>query len=606
MRATLLLLSLALPAPGLLAQAGHPDSVRLHDAAVDAHRRFERRRLRLIPSTNDSPPGECEERVGRFCVWYDAGESIPEDDPRVGEYRLELLATLDSVAGIIPGDDWVLGQRVWYLWESGAGERARSVAASCDGAAPWWCAALEGWMLHEMERYDDAAEVFARAVDGLGAVDPEEADRWRVPRWILDSDGREALDDASEAVLPALLDRFWRLSDPLYLVPGNDRRTADLSRWTVSLIRERQRTPYQIGWAADLEQLLVRNGWELGWERTRHWDISRTDGMIGHNHPEGRDFGAPGRILRDPASAKPHDLVADLTRPRSLYAPAYAPVLLPMQGQLAVFPRGGDMTVVVTTYLSADTTVAAAKGDPRPWMDPGERVAEPDVSGVFVWNVAVPPAVDTWARGSVRTLTGQPGPGGDGLAGESHVLELPAGDYVLSAERWSPSRRRAGRMRTGLSRDTVPPDVPRLSDLLLVAGDVSGITSVREAAENALPSTRVSRSGKLGIAFEVTGLGWIPETVSFEVAVVSSEAGPLRRLGTRLGILGDEAVVSVRWEEPGPERPQPMFQVVALEMPSLDVGRYRVVLDVILSGREIMRVEKEFSVVVSDWTVVPR
>ena len=109
-------------------------------------------------------------------------------------------------------------------------------------------------------------------------------------------------------------------------------------------------------WGDDLTQLTVRHGWAVGWERSVARVLASPDDVISHNHPEGRDFMPPGEVLADPARAEREDLLADRRRPRSLYAPAYAPVLLPMDGQIAVFPRVGESIVVASHHLPDDTT----------------------------------------------------------------------------------------------------------------------------------------------------------------------------------------------------------------------------------------------------------
>ena len=149
-----------------------------------------------------------------------------------------------------------------------------------------------------------------------------------------------------------LLARVWHLADPLYLVDGNDRLTAHYARWTVATLRDRARNPFHISWGRDLDELTVRHGWELGWERSASRSFTSVENVIGHKHPEGRDYLPSGRALQDPVAASVEVLSPGKVRPRSLYAPRYAPVLLPMEGQLAVFPRGTRMAIVACASSS--------------------------------------------------------------------------------------------------------------------------------------------------------------------------------------------------------------------------------------------------------------
>lgn len=213
--------------------------------------------------------------------WYPRPELVEAE-----ELREELLFLLDSIQALVPGDDWLLGQRVWYLSEARRWEEALEVARSCGTAEPWWCAALEGFSLHGLERYVEADRAFSIAIDRM---DNEQALRWRVPRWVMDDDGQNALKEAatsSSEALDNLLERLWLLADPLYLVEGNDRKTSHYARWTVAKIREEAKNPYRISWGNDLDELTIRHGWELGWNRTSDAGFTTVEHVIGHKHPE--------------------------------------------------------------------------------------------------------------------------------------------------------------------------------------------------------------------------------------------------------------------------------------------------------------------------------
>jgi hypothetical protein len=397
----------------------------------------------------------------------------------------------------------------------------------------------------------------------------------------VDGDARDYLDDEGEALETALR-RLWLLADPLYLVPGNDRLTEHYARWTVSTVRERALNPFQIRWGRDLEELTIRHGWELGWERDRPMNPAAGPGVVGHKHPEGRDFMPRGRVLADPAGARGEDLVADRSRPRSLYAPAYAPVLLPMEGQAAAFPRADRLVVVATHFVPPDTSWHTRHGHDRPWMDPGPDEDAADRTGVFL----VP--VDGGDGAYATRSTGD----ADGAS----VLEAPGGAYVLSVEAWSPSRRMAGRHRVGLRRDTVPPDVATLSDLLLVEGGAPEPATLEAAAALALLRPEIRQGGGLGVVWELGGLGWRPDVVRYRLTVDRADRGVFRRIGERLGVVGRDRPLALSWEEPGPERPGVHLRWTDLELPSADPGRYRVRLEASLVGRGTLVAEREFVV----------
>ncbi|MEJ2203678.1 MAG: hypothetical protein P8170_06180 [Gemmatimonadota bacterium] len=543
--------------------------------------RFERRRIPYLRSTFAGRGGSCDEIVGRFCTWYDEGDWVPEPEaPEIVELRADLLVYLDSVQALLPGDAWLLGQRVWYQSEGGRWGEALRTARACGRVVSWWCGALEGFALHGLGRFVEAERRFREALDDM---EPDQAAAWRTPRRAVDGDARDLLDEEGEAGSHALR-ALWMLGDPLYLVPGNDRVTEHYARWTVSTIRERARNPFQIRWARDLEELTIRHGWELGWERDRDRPMDRSagNGVVGHKHPDGRDFLPPGSVLADPAGARAEDLVPDRSRPRSLYAPSYAPVLLPMGGQVAVFPRGDRFTVVATYFVPPDTTWHARHERERPWMDAGRDAGVPDQAAVFL--VSAEQGRDFQ---SARAAGGVPG---------AALVAAPSGAYVLSVEAWSPSRRIAGRYRSGLRQDTVPPDVATLSGLLLVRGGGPEPRSLDAAAEQVLIRPEITRGETLGVVWELGGVGWRPETITYRLTVDRADRGVVRRLGERLGIVGPDQSLALSWEEPGPDRPGGQLRWADLELPPLEDGAYRVRLEADLPGRTALRSESIFSV----------
>jgi hypothetical protein len=561
-----------------------PDSGDVLGEARAAQARFERRRLRHLPVTLGSLGGACDERVGRFCTWYDEGEwyPIPERD-EVRDLRAELLAGLDSLQGLLPGERWILGQRVWYRAETGDWDGALAVARTCGDVEPWWCAALEGFALHGNERHRAAEEAFERALSGM---DSAMAAEWRVPRRAVDSESRDLLDRLGRTApdsIGLVLERLWLLADPLFLVEGNDRRTAHYARWTVSTLREGSHNPFHIRWGTDLEELTIRHGWEIGWERAPSPGFTSVDHVVGHKHPEGRDFMPPGRALIDPGSATDDDLRADRGDPRSLYAPEYAPVLLPMQGQLAVFPRGERMMVVATYFLPEDTTFHSDHTHDLAWMEPGSQAGMPDRAGLFL----VPA---DGGRMLERTAEGR----AEGVL----AVEAPAGAYVVSSEMWSPSLRRAGRLRAGIRRDPVPVDIAALSDLLMVERVEAEREpkSLEEVLALTLPTTDIRPDQELAIAWEVAGLGFRPETLRFELSVERTDRGVIRRLGEFLGLADTPQPLALSWEEPAPDRPSHHFRYLDLDVPPLDPGDYRIRLSLKTDGRSDVVAARSFTV----------
>lgn len=560
--------------------AAAPGDVR--GAAQSLQAGFERGRERYFPLTFGSSGGPCDEVVGRFCTWFGEGEWVSTPDPEaLIALRAELIRGLDSLQALAPADDWILGQRVWYRGEGGDWLAALEAARACGGASAWWCSALEGLAVHGLQRYVDAEEAFARA---LQQMDPELALEWRVPGRAVDPDARRILDTgvvAADGSLDLVLERLWELADPLYLVAGNDRMTAHFARWTVATIREGARNPYRIRWGRDLEELTVRHGWEIGWERSRGSTPGAPYGVTGHKEQEGRDYLPSGATLSDPTTATTLDLVADRGRPRSLYAPPYAPVLLPMDAQLAFFPRGDRVVVVATHFLPEDTTHHADHDHPRPWMEAGDQAHMPDRTGLFAVPVDGGQRIDTQAVGSTTGAS---------------MLDLPSGAWVISAESWSPVLRRAGRLRLGTERRPTPRDVAQLSDVLLLAPGPEAPRSLEDALGHALSAPEIRRDEGLAIAWEVSGLGFRDETLRFGVVVERTDRGLVRRIGEILRLTTRPATVALSWEEPSPELPGTLFRHLDLSLPPLDPGTYAVTLTLRTPGRSDSVTRRAFRV----------
>jgi hypothetical protein len=418
----------------------------------------------------------------------------------------------------------------------------------------------------------------------LTLMDPEDAIEWMVPLRTVDGDARDVLEDLMDARPDSarhVLRRLWTLADPLFLVEGNDRESAHYARRTVSEVRREARNPFHIRWGNDSEELTVRHGWEIGWERSPAIGSATSDNVIGHKHPEGRDYMPPGAALDQLAVMTDRELQADKRRPRSLYAPAYAPVLLPMASQVAVFRRSDAVVVVAAHFLPEDTTYHADHRHDLPWMEPGTQADMPDRAGLFLIS----------EEGQQVALSRSPDVS-EGVL----MLEASPGTYLLSAEVWSPSQRRAGRLRRGLAADPVPEDVAALSDLLMLRPGSVEPESLTEAVPLALRRTSILPGQTFAIGWEVAGLGFGPETLSFEVSVDRVGRGFFRRIGEFFGMSERPQPLALSWEEAGPTEPTHHFRYLNLDLPDLDEGEYEIRLVLRTSGRSDVTSTRLFTV----------
>jgi hypothetical protein len=570
--------------PVLAAEPLQPgDSAALVRTARAAQARFERRRVRFLPMAwSRSSGGSCDEIIGRMCINFGRGSDW-EPEPEVDEIlegRADLLETLAEVAAEIPGDDWVLGQRIHYLGEAGLWHEAEAMADECGGASPWWCQALRGHALHHLHRFREAEAAFDLA---LGDMDPEAAREWRDVERILDPDGYRRYRSLDEDAREVLERKVWALADPLFLVPGNDLRTAHLSRRVASAIRERARNPHNIGWGSDMTEITVRYGPVYGWEQERaNWGHVGPPRVLGRFHPKSRGLLPPGRYLDDPASLPPGEWRTDERRARSRYAPSYSPRIHALEPEVLRFLRGDSLLVVAAWEVEGSLDHPGADWIPAP--EDGYR------SGLFLLPVGP-------GDGDPGELLGSTA--GTGAMGRLQLRASP-GEYLLSVEAWHPDEARAWRSREGIRHEPPARGVIAISDLALLepttdsAGDGSRdeAASLDEILSRILPRAEVPPDGIVVVAWEVYGLETQETALRFRVTVGRGEPGLFRRAGQWLRLVEPEAPVVVAWSEAAPMVWGPWLRTVTLDLSTLEPGDYRLQFELEPLGRTPVRSER--------------
>ena len=202
------------------------DSVRIAKRVRSLQASFERRRRQMLPTFYAGAAEHCL-IVGRFCEWHPnlKEDVVPEEGKNIVNARAQLLRELEKASSVLPGDDWIVGQRIRYLVE-GHDTSAVGVARSCP-ATKWWCDALLGLSLHVGGDYAAADSAFAIALDEMPA--PMRC-HWLNLAPLLDDDIRGTYRKMSCAERETADARIWWISDPLYMTAGNERRTEHFSR----------------------------------------------------------------------------------------------------------------------------------------------------------------------------------------------------------------------------------------------------------------------------------------------------------------------------------------------------------------------------------------
>lgn len=573
--------SARLSTPGPLRTTALPpiDSLALLEEARDAQEAFERLKARRAPVARSRWVGQCDEIVGRMCMRLDGGSDWwpqPENDEVVAG-RQALLDRLDQLAARLPGDGWILAQRVHYRVEGRQVKEARAVARRCGHPAGWWCDALEGYALHVAGAFPSAEAAFDRA---LAAMPGDLRTEWLDLEWLLEGEGLKRLQSLPDAEREAAIERWWLLADPFFTVPGNDFRTEILSRRTVARLRREAENAYRMRWRDDLEKLLVRYGWELGWERAlpERGAVLGTTSAVGHQHPESREWTPPPRAVDRPEETDARRWThGGRPRQRSGYAPDYAPVTSPADVVIRHYPRDGAIRLVADIRLDEDTTYHSRHEHP-PLVRSPRWSGESPVVGLAAVHV------ETLERREVR---GSPDE-------RALALDLPTGRWVISAEIVDPVAGRAGRLRQGWVVEPPRRDLALLAGLAVAPATRSGEppTTLEEFLEAGF--VRSVRPGDhIWVGWEVWGMGWRPEELEYELTLERPSGGLFRRAGRAFGLFRRTAPVSLGWTEPGPERPGPAFRSLGLAVPDdLDDGEWILSVRVDTAGRSRLVAEQ--------------
>lgn len=543
------------------------------EEARDRQDDFERHRRLRLPHGAGRPVERCDEIVGRYCLWHGDGpddRDPPEESESVREARARLLDHLARAQQTVPGSDWLVGQRVRYLLEAERPERALRAARDCE-ATGWWCRALEGRVLHEEARFVEAREAFAA---GLAGMAPRLRRRWTDLSVLLEGEASDRWDDLDHAGRRRMARRAWRLADPLYLVPGNDRRTEHLARRVAVRIRREAATPFGRFWNEGLEELTLRYGLPVEYRREAPSPARPTarPSVLGRHAPDALRFLPPSEVLVRPGRAEADAWRLDAPRPQASYAPVYADTVARLRHRLAVFPRGDTCTVV-----------AAYRAD-RP------RKREPQGGGTEALLRLLPlPMLDSSVVSAVSERRAA-GPRG------ALAVRVPAGDHLLSAEVLRRGDSVAARARYAVALDRRPEGVPGLSDVLVLRADGPIPGTVREALPRVRGPEPVPPGARVDLYWELYGPRLLLDDVEMSVAIAEEDGGWLERLAGAVGLAEGEGV-ALGWRDaagrPGRVHPSGIEFRLPDDLPD---GDYRLEVSARIPGYDRMSVTRRLTV----------
>lgn len=563
------LTALASPPP-LAAQDELVDSASVLEELKELQRDFETYREARTPVRRDTRDGSCDERIGRICIWFggDEEERFPAELREVGLARGQLIRSLRDGFDRIR-DRWVLGQLVHYMVEQDAMEDAQRTALDCGLDETWWCRALHGYVLHMWTRYVDAENAFRDALDQM----PDSTwFEWTTPRWILPPDAVDAFNELAPAERDAAFELYWTLSDPLFLMEGNDRLTDHFARLVIAENRRDAADPMGMTWEPDLEETLVRYGRNLGYSRThdpdrlmRSGQLTDTRNMVGHHHPRSRGYLFPHDYLASPADIPPESWITAPREARTWYAPPYAPDMRGLETQVGRFRRD-DRMLVVGAYRptlpedGGESEVVSAWGE-------GGVTATPHAALFLIPVDGSPPE---YVRGD------EP----EGVL----TLEAWPGRYVAGLEVVNVQDRQAWRARQGVVQEPLTPGLVGVSDLVILREGAPLPESLDEALPHVRPGVRLRAGERFPVVWEVYGLR-IEEPVRVTIGFSEGRPGFLERVGEFLGVIEPDRSVDITFDDAGPDRVQAIFRSIELELPDLEPGEYTLHLRLELTGR---------------------
>jgi hypothetical protein len=517
------------------------DSARDARRARDAQAWFERTRRSNLPWEGGAGD-RCEVHLGRLCWWYDEHEpSLPPEAEQITRRRAEFLADVDALALAHPGDDWLAGMRVHYRVDGRQLEAADSAARACQ-ATRWWCDALLGYAAH-VRGQDHLADSAFRAA--LSAMDEVTRCRWTDIHTLLPNDARERYEALSCAERLPVDQRYWLLGWPRLATSANEWRNEFFTRRAQSWLAERSRTPHNMSWGSDAEELVLRYGWPMLWGRVQPAVMSSAAAephVIGHDPSPSFAFGPREELLDTLAEADDAGWDVRSRFGESRYAPRNLRHIAPVSVQMARFRRG-DSILLAAAYAASDDSLSAATTRLAAVVDDTlTMVSEPD----------------SLKHGTVTLLVPRP----PRLAGVE-IADTTTGTLARS--------RMLYRVDTTAARLS-------LSDLLLYRAEGEPAAELDSALAHAIPGDSVGRDRPVGIFWETYGLNDGGETVDVAVTVVRIDRSWFRSARQALHLADEDTPLRMRWTDARASAAGVAPHAVSLDLANLPGGRYRLTL----------------------------
>ena len=543
------------------------------EVGIKAQTEFERFRRMNLSRFDGRRPRECQEQVGRFCYWYDEKSvEMPKELPVVVQRRDQLIALLDSIGRLQPGDNWISGQRVRYLIEAGRESDALQVSLACKSSG-WWCEAITGLSLHELGRYEEAEATFERVLAALGNRD---RCTWRDLTPYLDDDTRRQYirSQCGTPEREAFEARVWWFARYRYGLAGNDSRTEHFARLTYVELLRNAPSAHMFGFDESERELLIRFGWPRGWSQDGYapagpgMEAWQRVNVVGSEAVPAYRFIPPSEVLTSPASSDSTEWAVQLPPVVARYAPPYAAHLLMLEHQQALFRRGDTALVVLAYDVSRVPGISGARLDGALVLTPGTKP-----SGHETIRRAIP------AKGTM-------------------TVRAPWGALLMSAEIVAESAHTLVRARYGIRPPYAMGARVSLSDLLFYVPYGDFPSSVEEALPHALATQKVRSGQPLGVYWEAYNTNPEGERMTITLTVVpeTEETGFLARGARALRLAREAQPVSVGAEDLSVRGSRTSPRALQLDISTLKPGEYLVQLEIDFAGQYVIRADRRIVV----------
>jgi hypothetical protein len=603
------------------------DSLRALLGAQSALQQFENRwRTEITSQSFESDVAsfaQCETKIGDYCygprngrVGYTWNGTAPNATrfardlvPSFARKKARtlvtrLLETLKSFRDVIPADQWIAGQLVRLNLDRGDPQAALDEALDCTSDA-WWCNALLGHVFHMIGIEARADSIWTAT---LYRMPLEERCRWLDPTDVISSDSlRRAVAGMDCATKTEFAERLWWLSDPLYLTPGNERRSEHLSRQVALLLdafsKQRLDSTRVDMIVRGLRHIQMADDLVNGRPATTLLardlpDITRSrvfaPSPLGYEELV-RRLGVPGffQSTRPEVGTAPQ-LVALFPTPRYAFIPAPDALLEPTRAspedwwttgnEQYEFHATGDRVFVdidhqIAFFRRGDSAVVIAAAD----VENYPRLTRGGATAALIVRRDYTDAALVWKR-QLRT--------------DLYIqrADIPDGRSFISMEILSKDNKWAGRVRFGAGPPVLPGQRVSMSDIMFVESRPRPPLDLSDAEPLVLGTLRIKQGTTIGVFWEMYGLA-SGDSARYSIAVLREQPGLLGRVGRAIVGRPDDREPFVQGELPARSGSFIDSHAINLDLKNLGVGRYTLSVSVRVDGQRTVESLKPFEIV---------